>query len=213
MTIARPLVVAIRCAALSAGLLLAAAGSEAGEGNVPGFMGFTPIPGSSTAESATWSKPFVVPPGYRQYKVLDETDFNVYGGASPDPNDLPDMNTQNETGLNAGRYLYHSHEVDDCGAVTVIDLWTGAAKVIAQAQWSSRARCVSGPGWSPRRASLVTGGASPSLPAARTSSAAIASATAGGLSTPSTPPLSREATFAWDRDSPPDQLDRRALNS
>ena len=33
------------------------------------------------------------------------------------------MNTVNETGKQAGRYLYRTHEVDDLGAVSVVDLW------------------------------------------------------------------------------------------
>jgi secreted PhoX family phosphatase len=43
------------------------------------------------------------------------------------------MNSVNETGRHAGRYLYRTHEVDNGGAVTVVDLVTGDVKVIAQA--------------------------------------------------------------------------------
>ena len=43
------------------------------------------------------------------------------------------MNTVNETRKHAGRYLYRTHEVDNCGAVSVHDLKTGETKVIAQA--------------------------------------------------------------------------------
>ena len=59
------------------------------------------------------------PDGFTQTKVSDETDLDIYAGQD----DLDDMNTVNETGKQAGRYLYRTHEVDDLGAVSVVDLW------------------------------------------------------------------------------------------
>jgi secreted PhoX family phosphatase len=46
------------------------------------------------------------------------------------------MNTVNETGWNAGRYLYRAHETGSNSAVTVTDLETGESRVVAQhADW------------------------------------------------------------------------------
>jgi hypothetical protein len=46
------------------------------------------------------------------------------------------MNTQNETGTNAGRFLYRTHETGANGAVTVTDLETDATRILAQrADW------------------------------------------------------------------------------
>lgn len=88
---------------------------------VPGPMAFDPIPGSAyDVISTTWTDdPYVIPDGFTQKKVLDETDFDVH----PGEDDLPDMNTQNETGFQAGRYLYRTQEVNDLGTVVAIDLW------------------------------------------------------------------------------------------
>lgn len=95
-----------------------------------GGLGFTPIAGSAYDRlSADWTEPFVLPAGYEQTLVADETVLDVYGGGV---DDLTDMNVHNETGRQAGRYLYRTHEVGSNGAVSVVDLRTGAAKVVAQ---------------------------------------------------------------------------------
>ncbi|HKH12912.1 MAG TPA: alkaline phosphatase PhoX [Rubrobacter sp.] len=86
------------------------------------------------------AKPFVVPTGYDQRVVAEEPE----GGTE----DLWDMNTQNEFGKDAGRYVYRTHEVAAApsgsnpqttpgGAqVSVTDLKTGQAKVLAErADW------------------------------------------------------------------------------
>ena len=55
-----------------------------------GPMGFDPIAGSAYDEaSTTWSEPFVVPDGFTQTLVADETDLDIYAGED----DLTDMNT------------------------------------------------------------------------------------------------------------------------
>lgn len=83
--------------------------------------------------SSDWTVPYLVPSGFTQTMVQDETVLDVYPGVS----DLHDMNTQNETGREAGRYLYNTYEVNDNGAVAVTDLKTGKATVIAQrADWN-----------------------------------------------------------------------------
>jgi hypothetical protein len=99
--------------------------AAAGSGPLP----FEPIGGSAYGqESADWTEPFVIPTGYTQSLLVDETTFDVYPGVD----DLTDMNTVNETGRYAGRYLYRTHEVGSNGSVSVIDLWTGQARVIVQ---------------------------------------------------------------------------------
>lgn len=87
---------------------------------VNGPMGFDPIAGSAYGQlTNAWVEPFVVPDGFTQTKVSDESDLDIYVGQD----DLDDMNTVNETGKHAGRYLYRTHEVDDLGSVSVVDLW------------------------------------------------------------------------------------------
>lgn len=119
---------------------------------VSGPMSFNPIPGSAygmenDADIAT--TPFVIPRGYIQSIVSDERNLDIYVAS-----DWNDMNTVNETGKHAGRYLYRTHEVrpatlgDDLnsvrndggsgGAVSVVDLKTGIAKeVIGRADWEA----------------------------------------------------------------------------
>jgi uncharacterized protein len=114
------LTAAVTAVALSAGVAAA----------VDGPMRFDPIAGSAYGQaSSTWTEPFVVPEGFTQTLVADETTLNIYPG---DVDDLTDMNTSNETGIRAGRYLYRTHEVGSNGAVSVVDLETGDAEVIAQ---------------------------------------------------------------------------------
>lgn len=87
---------------------------------VGGPMGFEPIPGSAYGLlTDSWTLPFVIPEGFSQFKVSDETDLDIYPGES----DLDDMNTVNENGREAGRYLYRTHEVEDLGSVSVVDLY------------------------------------------------------------------------------------------
>lgn len=112
-----------------------------------GPMGFEPIAGSAYGASWDPAAPWVVPQGYSQELVSGETadrcggaGFDIYGGGLDDWND---MNTVNETGRMRGRYLYRTHEVrlavpgadpiyPDGGAVSVVDLETCEARVIAQ---------------------------------------------------------------------------------
>jgi len=104
---------------------------------------FTPLAGSAYGATTTdWTQPFLLPQGYTQELVADETVLDIYTGAD----DLTDMNTVNETGRQAGRFLYRTHEVDGNGALSVVDLRTGAAEVIVQdAGW----RRLDGLEWTP----------------------------------------------------------------
>ncbi|MDV3220614.1 alkaline phosphatase PhoX [Intrasporangium sp.] len=99
-----------------------------------GPFGFEPIEGSAYGhQTADWDLPLVAPDGFTQQLVADETVLDIYGGGT---DDLTDMNVHNETGVDAGRYLYRTHEVGSNGALSVVDLRTGEAKVIAQrADW------------------------------------------------------------------------------
>ncbi|MDP2265038.1 MAG: DUF839 domain-containing protein [Thiobacillus sp.] len=113
---------------------------------------FQPLPGFAygrESDADIDTQPFLIPAGYQQRVVSSERDLNLYVGS-----DMPDMNTVNETGKHAGRYLYRTHEVrpgivgDDRnarrvdggsgGALSVVDLHTGAAReLIGRADWEA----------------------------------------------------------------------------
>lgn len=119
---------------------------------VSGPMAFVPLAASAygqgnSADIAT--APWVLPQGFEQHLVVDERTLNLYLG-----NDWPDMNSVNETGPEAGRYLYRTHEVrggapgDDGnarrvdggsgGAVSVVDLNTGKAReLVTRSDWEA----------------------------------------------------------------------------
>ncbi len=107
------------------------------------YFSFVPI--SASANKNLWDPkaPWVIPEGFTQSMVSSEAALNIYPNGV---NDWNDMNTVNETGVMAGRYLYRSHEVrcgkpwavfTDCarypgGAISVVDLETGEASVVVQ---------------------------------------------------------------------------------
>ena len=125
---------------------------------VNGPMKFRPIAASAyeqtTSDPAILnSKPWVIPKGFTQHIISDESDLDIY----PNSGDWTDMNTVNETGKHAGRYLYRTHEVRPGadpylgGAVSVVDLKTGKAKILAQrADWEA----LDGLVWTPWRSIL-----------------------------------------------------------
>ena len=92
-----------------------------------GFV-FSPLDASAVCTpGGDPAAPFIVPAGYTQRIVASE----------PDVPDAIDMNTQNETGPFAGRYLYRPAE-GAIGAVTVTDLETGATRQLAfRSDWES----------------------------------------------------------------------------
>jgi uncharacterized protein len=133
--------------------LIAAFAAHAHAGSVvDGPMSFNPLAASAygmEADPGIATEPWVIPEGYVQSIVSDETDLNLYVA-----NDWHDMNTVNETGRHAGRYLYRTHEVrggaigDDRnslrvdggsgGAVSVVDLQTGkATEVVGRTDWEA----------------------------------------------------------------------------
>jgi hypothetical protein len=127
--------------------LIAAFAAHAHAGSVvDGPMAFNPIAGSAygmEADPGIATEPWVIPAGYVQSIVSDESDLNIYLA-----HDWNDMNTVNETGKHAGRYMYRTHEVrggnsarvdgGSGGAVSVLDLKTGVAKeVVGRADWEA----------------------------------------------------------------------------
>src|SRR5215211_1431429 len=98
-----------------------------GRAESAGQFQFEPLPTSTPCTNGgNPAQPFVLPAAYTQAAIASEPQFP----------DLPDMNTQNETGSDAGRYLYRTHETAGSAAVTVTDLRTGATKMLAQrADW------------------------------------------------------------------------------
>ena len=122
-----------------------------------GIFGFTPI--TESADKNNWNPkaPWLIPEGFSQSIVSDETGLNIYGDGI---NDWNDMITVNESGPGAGRYLYRTHEVrcgalwapfPDCadypgGAVSVVDLKTGDASILVQ---NRSYQAVDGIRWTP----------------------------------------------------------------
>ncbi len=132
-----------------AAVLAVSANAFADKNHRTGPFKFEPIAGS--AYDAEWdaTQPWLIPEGFSQTVVSNESDLNIYDGGRDDWND---MNTVNETGLKAGRFLYRTHEVrlgseyTEGGAVSVVDLKTGEAKIIAQdPSWTA----VDGIVWTP----------------------------------------------------------------
>lgn len=95
-----------------------------------GGFGFKAL--DESANTADWNTaaPWKLPEGFTQTVVSDETDLNIY----PDgQTDWHDMNVVNETGPQAGRFMYRTHELRSApGAVSVVDLETGETKLMAQ---------------------------------------------------------------------------------
>ena len=129
----------IACAAIGALTFTALADKP----TVGGAFSFEPITGSAVVGSLPANAPFKLPAGFSQEVVSDELGLfsdglNIYTSV-----DWPDMTQSNETGKWSGRYLYRTHEVrpppaNPNGAVSVIDLETGEAKILVQrADWEA----------------------------------------------------------------------------
>lgn len=147
--------------------LVAAFAAQAHAGSVVnGPMSFNPIAASAygmDADPSIATEPWVIPEGYVQSIVSDESTLDIYV-----THDWNDMNTVNETGKHAGRYLYRTHEVrggaigndgnslrndgGSGGAVSVVDLKTGVAKEVAsRTDWEA----LDGIVWTPWQTLLV----------------------------------------------------------
>ncbi len=107
---------------------------------------FEPLPASVACTAGQpENRQFLLPPGYVQTVFAREGD----GGST----DEWDQNTLNETGPEAGRFLYRAHETAQNGQVTVTDLQTGVTRILAQrADWNR----LDGTAWTPWR-TLLTG--------------------------------------------------------
>lgn len=93
------------------------------DGEARGAFQFTPQASSSACTNGGDPvNPLVLPAGYAQVILASEPSFA----------DVPDMSTQNETGAQAGRYLYRVHEVGSNGSLSVTDLETGVTKTVAR---------------------------------------------------------------------------------
>lgn len=111
-----------------------------------------------SANAADWdqSAPWKLPKGFTQTVISDESALNIY----PDGrDDWHDMNVVNETGENAGRFMYRTHEVrlgrgDDVvdaigGTVSVVDLETGETRILAQQGGDDGYTALDGIRWTP----------------------------------------------------------------
>ena len=82
---------------------------------------------TESANSDNWNPiaPWKIPAGFSQSVVSDETALNIYGDGRTD---WPDMNTVNETGKKAGKFLYRTHELrnpanqPEGGSISVVNL-------------------------------------------------------------------------------------------
>lgn len=96
---------------------------------------FNAIDSSARTENWDAATPWKLPRGFTQTIVSDETSLNIYDGGR---NDWHDMNTVNETGPMAGRFMYRTHELrypdnqPEGGAISVVDLKTGSTTLLAQ---------------------------------------------------------------------------------
>lgn len=99
-------------------------GAEVFDASRSGF--FTPLPTSAACTVGGNGEQVQVPTGFVTTLVAHEPNY---------PGN-PDMNTMNETGPRAGRYLYRAHELSSNAAVSVTDLVTGETRILAQrADW------------------------------------------------------------------------------
>jgi secreted PhoX family phosphatase len=115
---------------------------------VRGPFSFEPLTTTAAIGSKPSCAPLALPDGFSQTVIAEGS--GVCGGVAldiyPGINDLTDMSTVNETGMHLGRYLYRTHEVGSNGSVSVVDLQTGQARVLAQnAGW----RRLDGLRWTP----------------------------------------------------------------
>jgi hypothetical protein len=111
----------------AAAALAVLASTVLAQGTARGPFQFTPLPSSAACtDGGNPTQPLLLPPGYTQTAIASEPQYP----------DVPDMQTLNETGAQAGRYLYRTHETNSNGAVSVTDLQTGQTRILVQrADW------------------------------------------------------------------------------
>ena len=113
----------VMAAIITGGLRSAAAPISINPSATKGPFQFEPLLTSAACTpGGNASQPFVLPDGYAQNIIASQPQFP----------DVPDMNTVNENGRQAGRFIYRTHELGSNGAVSVTDLWTGETRILAQ---------------------------------------------------------------------------------
>jgi hypothetical protein len=97
------------------------------------FEPITPPTGAAACLAGTQAEPLFLPAGYTQEIIGRQSDLVTMNSEVNF-----DMITLNETGPQAGRYLYRTHEVEPYAALSRIDLWTGQSEMVAERQdWES----------------------------------------------------------------------------
>ncbi len=112
--------------------------TAAGSGSFA-FNPITPITGDAACldrgaiVNDPTDEPFQLPNGFMQQIIARQSDIpNSNGEVNFD------MLTLNETGPQAGRYLYRTHEVRPYAALSVTDLWTGSSSLLVERMdWES----------------------------------------------------------------------------
>ncbi len=96
---------------------------------LPAGASFTPLASSTQCTSGgDPAAPLTLPAGYSETVIASEPDYL----------DVPDMQTLNETGPFAGRFLYRTHELGGNAGVSVTDLRTGETHVLVRrADWEA----------------------------------------------------------------------------
>ncbi|GGB81153.1 hypothetical protein GCM10011352_03590 [Marinobacterium zhoushanense] len=128
------------CAGITLALLGAGSNAAlAGNDSTTGPFGFNPISGSAYGAENDPAAPWLIPEGFEQYLVSGESGdmwggdgLNIYADGQ---DDWHDMNTVNENGPHAGRFLFRTHETrehPDGGALSMVDLKTGQHILLAQ---------------------------------------------------------------------------------
>lgn len=101
-----------------------------------GSFQFEPIiapTGSSACLVGAQSEPLFLPAGFAQQIIGRQSDL-----VTMNPEVNFDMLTLNETGPQAGRYLFRTHEVRPYAALSRIDLWTGRNELLVEREdWES----------------------------------------------------------------------------
>ncbi|HEY6157449.1 MAG TPA: alkaline phosphatase PhoX [Gemmatimonadales bacterium] len=84
---------------------------------------FTPLASSTQCSfGGDPAAPLTLPTGHTETVIASEPDYL----------DVPDMQTLNETGPFAGRFLYRTHELGSNAGVSVTDLWAGETHVLVR---------------------------------------------------------------------------------
>jgi len=127
---------------------LASFASLSGSGSFQ-YEPIVPLTGGAACldPAAPTEVPLQLPSGFRQTIIGRQSDVVT---TSNEVNF--DMLTLNETGPQAGRYLYRTHEVNPWAALSRIDLWTGVSELLVERMdWESFDGLV----WTPWRTILM----------------------------------------------------------